>query len=71
MVTRAGSPVEAIATLNRAINAVLVSAPVKTALERDGYIVDAGASPADTAAFIAAETKKWAGLVRAAGVKFD
>jgi tripartite-type tricarboxylate transporter receptor subunit TctC len=71
MVTRAGSPVEVITTLNRAINAVLVSAPVKTALERDGYIVDAGASPADTAAFIAAETKKWAGLVRAAGVKFD
>ena len=71
VVTRAGTPRPVVERLNREINTLLAKADVKVSLEKDGFIIDGGGSPADTAAFIAAEIKKWAVLTREAGVKFD
>jgi tripartite-type tricarboxylate transporter receptor subunit TctC len=71
VVTRAGTPRAIIDRLNREINSLLAKPVVKASLEKDGFIVEGGASPADIAVFIAAEIKKWASLTREAGVKFE
>lgn len=71
MVTRAGTPAANIDSMNRALNTAMNLPAVKASLDKDGYISDAGATPAQTTAFIAAEIKKWARLTKDAGVKFD
>ena len=71
VVTRAGAPRPVVERLNREINLLLSRPDVKVSLEKDGFIIDGGGSPADTVAFIAAEIKKWASLTREAGVRFE
>jgi tripartite-type tricarboxylate transporter receptor subunit TctC len=62
------TPVGVVERLNREINAGLADANVKARLEDLGAITFGG-SPADFGNFIAAETEKWARVVRYAGIK--
>ncbi len=63
-----GTPADIIATLNREINAGLADAKLKARLHDLGGEEFPG-SPDDFAKFIAAETAKWAKVVRFAGIK--
>ena len=64
----AGTPAAIIDELNRAANAALGSAEMKTSMTRLGIAPSIG-SVQDFAAFIADETPKWADIVRVAGVQ--
>ena len=64
----AGTPAEIIGRLNREINAGLTNPAIK------GRLADIGTipmvlSPAEFAAHVAAEQKKWAGVAKFAGIK--
>jgi tripartite-type tricarboxylate transporter receptor subunit TctC len=66
----AGTPPEIVDRLNREINATLANASVKARL------ADIGATPilhtpAEFGALVAAETQKWARVIRSAGVKAE
>jgi len=64
----AGTPAPIVATLNAAVNDVLKAPEVQQAykrLEVDAKIV----SPDEFKTFMAAETKKWAQVIKAAGIK--
>ena len=65
-----GTPAEIIRKLNTAINAALADPVMKKRLGDLGCAV-AGGSPADFERFIAAETEKWAKVVKFAGIKAD
>jgi len=62
------TPAEAIATLNRAINAALADPKVAARLAELGTR-PVPMSPGAFGAFIAAETEKWAKVIRAANIK--
>jgi tripartite-type tricarboxylate transporter receptor subunit TctC len=66
VVAHAGTPAEVVERLNRAINDGLRSADMQANLARFSAIVKPG-SPADFAAFIAAELLKWSDLVALSG----
>jgi tripartite-type tricarboxylate transporter receptor subunit TctC len=66
VVAPAGTPVDVIGTLNRAVNAGLRSPEMQENLARLSSIAKPG-TPAEFAAFIAAEGPKWAGLVALSG----
>jgi tripartite-type tricarboxylate transporter receptor subunit TctC len=66
VVAPAGTSAEVVETLNQAINNGLRSAEMQENLARFSAIVKPG-SPADFAAFIAAELPKWADLVALSG----
>ena len=66
----AGTPPAIVARLNAAINEALAAPDVRTALERIGAEIRTG-SPADFAAFLAKEARKWDEVVRLAGIKMD
>jgi len=66
----AGTPPEIVDKLNREINAALATASLKTRL------ADIGATPifytpAEFGALVAAETGKWAKVIKSAGVKAE
>lgn len=62
------TPPEVVAILNKTVNAILADEAVKTRLtEMDTRPM--GGSPADFKTFIAAETDKWAAVVKAAKLK--
>jgi tripartite-type tricarboxylate transporter receptor subunit TctC len=63
----AGTPADAIARLNTAARAALASQAVRQRLAQDSSEVS-GAGPAQFAAFIAAEEKRWGAVVRQAGL---
>jgi tripartite-type tricarboxylate transporter receptor subunit TctC len=65
-----GTPGEIVGRLNHEVNAVLQAPETKAAMERLG-VEPRIASPAEFAAFIAAETPKWARIVEASGVKIE
>jgi tripartite-type tricarboxylate transporter receptor subunit TctC len=65
-----GTPAEIIRRLNTEINAALADPAMKKRLGDLGCAV-AGGSPADFERFIAAETEKWAKVVKFAGIKAD
>jgi tripartite-type tricarboxylate transporter receptor subunit TctC len=65
-----GTPPAVIDTLNRAINAGLADPAVKTRLADIGT-VPMIMTPAEFGAYMAAETDKWAKVVRAANIKPD
>jgi tripartite-type tricarboxylate transporter receptor subunit TctC len=65
-----GTPAEVIDKLNQVINAGLSDAKLKARLEDLGGMMLAG-SPADFAKIIAAETEKWAKVVKFSGAKAD
>jgi tripartite-type tricarboxylate transporter receptor subunit TctC len=66
----ARTPVEIIDKLNREINAGLADGKLKARLADLGSSVFVG-SPSDFARHIAAETEKWAKVIRAAHIKVD
>jgi tripartite-type tricarboxylate transporter receptor subunit TctC len=66
----AGTPSELVGTLNREINAALTDPEVKARLAALG-IVPMPATPSEFGTFIAAETEKWAKVIRAANIKAD
>jgi tripartite-type tricarboxylate transporter receptor subunit TctC len=61
-------PADVVATLNRAVNAALADARLKTRLHELGGVELPG-SPEEFSKFIAAETGKWAKVVHFAGIK--
>ena len=63
-----GTPAEIIEKLNKEINAALADATMKARIADMGGMAVPG-SPADFAKFIAAETEKWAKVVKFAGIK--
>src|SRR5262245_43926642 len=64
----AGTPAEIVNKLNKEINAALVDPKLKARLADLGGTVIAG-SPSDFGRFIAAETEKWAKVIKFAGIK--
>jgi tripartite-type tricarboxylate transporter receptor subunit TctC len=70
VVAPAGTPAPVIERLNRVINDGLNSAEMKKSLARFRVEPRPG-SPNDFAKFIASESKKWAGVISAAGIKVD
>jgi tripartite-type tricarboxylate transporter receptor subunit TctC len=64
------TPIEIIDKLNKEINAVLADPKMKARLAELGGTVLPG-SPAEFGKFIAAETEKWAKVIRAANIKVD
>jgi tripartite-type tricarboxylate transporter receptor subunit TctC len=63
-----GTPVEIIDKLNKQINAALADPMIKARLAELGGMA-LGGSPADFGKLIAAETEKWAKVIRAANIK--
>jgi tripartite-type tricarboxylate transporter receptor subunit TctC len=64
-----GTPAAIIEKLAKEITAAVADPQIKTRLTDLGGTVLQTASPADFAAFIAAETEKWAKVVKFAGIK--
>jgi len=62
------TPTEIVDNLNKAINAGLADPEIKSRLAELGGTVLVG-SPADFGKLIAAETEKWAKVIRAANIK--
>jgi len=70
IVAPAGTPQPIVARLNSAINDGLASIALKDGLAK--FNVEANiASPQEFAAMLAQEAEKWAGIVKAAGIKVD
>jgi tripartite-type tricarboxylate transporter receptor subunit TctC len=67
MIAPAGTPEKIVATLNRAANEAMRDPAVKAKLADQGLTV-AGDTPEDFRRFIEAEIKKWAGVIKDAGV---
>jgi len=65
-----GTPAEVIAKLNTAINAVIAEPAIKARLADLGASIFV-TSPAEFEGFIAAETQKWAKVVKVADIKPD
>ena len=63
-----GTPAETIATLNKAINAALTDPTMKVRLDELGTKAVVN-SPAGFAKLIAAETQKWAKVIKFAGIE--
>ena len=66
----AGTPAPIVAKLNAAVNDILKSKEAQTGLERLSAEAKIG-SPQDFAAFIAAETPRWATIASETGIKVD
>jgi tripartite-type tricarboxylate transporter receptor subunit TctC len=64
----AGTPAAIVGKLNREINAVMQSAEMAPALKRFGYEAKI-TTPAEFAAFFAAELRRWPPVLKAAGIK--
>jgi tripartite-type tricarboxylate transporter receptor subunit TctC len=64
------TPVEIVGRLNKAINAGLADPKTSQRLAGLGCLIFSG-SPADFAKFVAGETKKWAKVIRTAGIKAE
>jgi tripartite-type tricarboxylate transporter receptor subunit TctC len=68
VVAPAGTPAAVVGRLNKAINDGLNSAEMKKSLARFRVAPQPG-TPKDFGAFIASESKKWAGVISSAGIK--
>ena len=64
----AGTPADIVDKLSRAANEALKAKVVLTLMEAQG-VDPLGGTPAEFAAFIDAELKKWDAVVKAAGIK--
>jgi tripartite-type tricarboxylate transporter receptor subunit TctC len=70
MIAPAGTPEKIVATLNRVTNEAMNDPGVKAKLAEQGLTV-AGNTPAQFRDFIDGETKKWARVIKDAGVPID
>ena len=70
MIAPAGTPQKIVATLNRAANEAMNDPSVKSKLADQGLTV-AGDTPEQFRGFIEAEIKKWAGVIKDAGVPIE
>jgi tripartite-type tricarboxylate transporter receptor subunit TctC len=70
VVAPAGTPAEHIGKINAAINEALNSADMKERLARFNVEPNIG-SPQEFRAFLAAEAKKWADIIKAANIKIE
>jgi tripartite-type tricarboxylate transporter receptor subunit TctC len=68
MSVRKGTPIEVVCRLNKEINSILAEAQIKARLADLGSEPLAGSS-AELAAFVAADTEKWAKAVKFSGAK--
>ena len=66
----AGTPQEIMGKLNAAVNAITTSKEMEETLSKLSAKAKVG-SPADVAAFMAAETRKWGEVISAANIKGD
>ncbi len=66
----AGTPAEVVSRLQQETAKALATPAMKERLQAQGAI-PSGMSPSDFAKFIAAETKKWAEVVKVSGAKVD
>lgn len=66
----AGTPAAIVQRLNGETNAVLGDADMRKKVEALGLQVRGG-TPADLAAFITSETRKWAGIIKAANITVE
>jgi len=71
LLARAGTPPEAIARMNGAMNAVLAKSEFRVRLEELGVTVVPDSTPPSVGAFLRTEADKWQRLLRDAGVKAD
>ncbi|MFC0389334.1 Bug family tripartite tricarboxylate transporter substrate binding protein [Muricoccus vinaceus] len=69
LLARAGTPPEAIARMNGAMNAVIARSEFRARLEELGVTVVPDSTPASVDAFLRTEADKWQRLLRDAGVK--
>jgi tripartite-type tricarboxylate transporter receptor subunit TctC len=65
-----GMPAASVARLNESFNKALATVDMREKITGPGNEVGGG-TPEEFAAFIAAETKRWAALVKAKGIKLD
>ena len=70
MIAPAGTPEKIVATLNRVANEAMNDPSVKQKLAEQGLTV-AGDTPEAFRGFIDAETKKWAGVIKDAGIPIE
>ncbi len=70
LIAPAATPVPRVARLAQEAQAALAEPRTRTTLEAAGFEIVAS-SPAEAAAFIAAEAERWGGLVRRLGIKPD
>jgi tripartite-type tricarboxylate transporter receptor subunit TctC len=70
MIAPAGTPEKIVATLNRVANEAMNDPSVKAKLAEQGLTV-AGNTPEQFRGFIDSETKKWARVIKDAGVPID
>ena len=70
MIAPAGTPEKIVATLNRVANEAMNDPSVKAKLAEQGLTV-AGNTPEQFRDFIDGETKKWARVIRDAGVPIE
>ena len=67
LVTTAGSPPEAIRTLNEALRAILTDPATVAELEKKGFVTDPS-TPEDLGAFIKADVRNWKEVVQRANL---
>ncbi len=67
----AGTPVAVVSKLHGAARMAFSDAALRAAIEGGGSEVELSVSPAEFAAFMKAETSKWARLIQMAGVKAE
>jgi tripartite-type tricarboxylate transporter receptor subunit TctC len=70
VVAPTGTPAEIVAKLNAAVNAGLATPDMQARLARLGAAPMTG-TPAEFTALIAAETPKWAAVIKAAGIRIE
>jgi tripartite-type tricarboxylate transporter receptor subunit TctC len=64
----AGTPPNVVATLNAAINNVLISAATQEGLAKIGWMTKIS-TPQEFAAFVLADAEKWPPIVKSAGLR--
>jgi tripartite-type tricarboxylate transporter receptor subunit TctC len=68
LVARAGTPAEAVAAINRAVNEALARPELRSALTAVG-VEPRGGTPAQMGALLAADTARWAEVIEKAGIE--
>jgi tripartite-type tricarboxylate transporter receptor subunit TctC len=66
-----GTPAPGVTRLNQAVNQVLSEPEVRTRLGETMFMTIKGGTPAEAQAFLASETTKWEGIVRAQNIRAD